>query len=112
MRITNQRSMGLLAKSLCLSSACIDVSLVSDMNGRYDISLINDIRGEFAREMLDKRWFIASKNGRYYTRYQLVPQKQLQELYTEVERIRKAYESTYGPMDHKLENEPTGKEAS
>ena len=74
--------------------------------------LINDIRREFAREMLDRRWFIASKNGRYYTRYQLVPQKQLQELYTEVERIRKAYESTYGPLDHKLENEPTGKEAS
>lgn len=74
--------------------------------------LINDIRREFAREMLDRRWFIASKNGKYYTRYQLVPQKQLQELYTEVERIRKAYESTYGPMDHKLENEPTGKETS
>ena len=74
--------------------------------------LINDIRREFAREMLDRRWFIASKNGKYYTRYQLVPQKQLQELYTEVERIRKAYESTYGPMDHKLENEPTGKESS
>lgn len=73
--------------------------------------LINDIRREFAREMLDRRWFIASKNGRYYTRYQLVPQKRLQELYTEVERIRKAYESTYGPLDHKPENEPTGKEA-
>ena len=73
--------------------------------------LINDIRREFAREMLDRRWFIASKNGKYYTRYQLVPQKQLQELYTEVERIRKAYESTYGPLDHKPENEPTGKEA-
>ncbi|MEE3472274.1 MAG: hypothetical protein VZR24_16600 [Butyrivibrio hungatei] len=74
--------------------------------------LINDIRREFAREMLDRKWFVASKNGKYYTRYQLVPQKQLQELYTEVERIRKAYESTYGPLDHKLENEPTGKEAS
>ena len=74
--------------------------------------LINDIRREFAREMLDRRWFIASKNGKYYTRYQLVPHKQLQELYTEVERIRKAYESTYGPLDHKLENEPTGKESS
>lgn len=73
--------------------------------------LINDIRREFAREMLDRRWFIASKNGKCYTRYQIVPQKQLQELYTEVERIRKAYESTYGPMDHKSENEPKGKEA-
>ena len=72
--------------------------------------LINDIRREFAREMLDRKWFIASKNGKYYSRYQLVPQKQLQELYTEVERIRKAYESTYGPLDHKPENEPTGKE--
>lgn len=46
--------------------------------------------------MLDRKWFIASKNGKYYTRYQIVPQKQLQELYVEVERIRKAYESTYG----------------
>ena len=73
--------------------------------------LINDIRREFAREMLDRKWFIASKNGKYYTRYQIVPQKQLQELYVEVERIRKAYESTYGPLDHKPENEPTGKEA-
>lgn len=27
--------------------------------------LINDIRREFAREMLDRRWFIASKNGKY-----------------------------------------------
>lgn len=68
--------------------------------------LINDIRREFAREMLDRKWFVASKSGKYYTRYQLIPQKQLQELYTEVERIRKAYESTYGPLDHKLENEP------
>lgn len=73
--------------------------------------LINDIRREFAREMLDRKWFIASKNGKCYTRYQLVPQKQLQELYTEVERIRKAYESTCGPLDHKPGNEPTGKEA-
>lgn len=73
--------------------------------------LINDIRREFAREMLDGRWFIASKNGKYFTRYKIVPEEKLQELYAEVERIRKAYETTCGPLDHKPENEPTGKEA-
>lgn len=73
--------------------------------------LINDIRREFAREMLDGKWFIASKNGKYFTRYKIVPKEKLQELYAEVERIRKAYETTCGPLDHKPGNEPTGKEA-
>lgn len=70
--------------------------------------LINDIRREFAREMLEGKWFIASKNGKYLTRYRVIPEKEFQEMKDEVERIRKAYESTFGPMDHKPKNEPNG----
>lgn len=70
--------------------------------------LINDIRREFAREMLDGKWFIASKNGKLLTRYRVIPEKEFQELEADVERIRKAYESTYGPLDHKPKNEPIG----
>ena len=70
--------------------------------------LINDIRREFAREMLDHEWFIASKNGKHYTRYSIVPDEKLKELEIEVERIRKAYESTFGPLDQKSEKEVSG----
>ena len=70
--------------------------------------MINDIRREFAREMLEHKWFIASKNGKYLTRYQVIPEKEFQEVKDEVERIRKAYESTFGPMDQKSEQEVLG----
>ena len=70
--------------------------------------LINDIRREFAREMLEGKWFIASKNGKHLIRYRVIPEKEFQEMKDEVERIRKAYEFTFGPLDHKPKNEPNG----
>ena len=70
--------------------------------------LINDIRREFAREMLEGKWFIASKNGKHLTRYRVIPDKEFQEMKDEVERIRKAYESTFGPMDQKSDKEVSG----
>ena len=70
--------------------------------------LINDIRREFAREMLEHKWFIASKNGKSLTRYQVIPEKEFQEVKDEVGRIRKAYESTFGPLDQKSKQEVSG----
>ncbi len=72
--------------------------------------LIADIRREFAREMLEHKWFIASKNGKHYTRYSIVPDEKLKELQAEVERIRKAYESTFGPLDQKMRKDIEGNE--
>ena len=55
-----------------------------------------------------QHWRYLRGNGPYFPYLELLPDEKLKELEIEVERIRKAYESTFGPLDQKSEKEVSG----